>query len=98
MGSGPCKIISFLLTTSYRLTALIGLLAIFITSDARLSSFIIFGALILFTISHYIESYVCRYQLQKHKARAKQPSDEYLGLVRRLESSGKPVEPARWAE
>ncbi len=87
MGSTPCKIVSFLLTASYRLTALVGLLTILITSDPRLASFIIFGALILFTISHYIESYVCRYHLRKYQPLDKWKMDEEPGLIRRLESS-----------
>ncbi len=84
MESRQCKIVSFLLTTLYRLTALAGLLTIFATSDAKLSSIIIFSALMLFSLSHYVESYMCRQYLQKSKAAKPEHTAEYQGMVRHL--------------
>lgn len=87
MESGRCKVISFILSSLYRLTAFVGLMSIFIFGDAKLSGVIMASALILFASSYYIEEMLCKFALQGEQKHDPQATAEYQELVQHIESS-----------
>ena len=86
-GFRSMKVISFFLSSLYRVTAFAGLLSIFLLGDVKISALIMGLAFALFAGSYYVEAMMCKISLRETKNPNRKATAEYQRLAQHIEST-----------